>query len=95
MGLAMTVSFSELKPCLSCDQQPEADTQSDTGNTGFACNDFSHREALEREASARPSSASDYSNDDVVRARKHHFPRLRTLRDLELAGLALGRGLCV
>jgi hypothetical protein len=93
MGLAMAVSFSELKPYAPCVQQPEADTQSDTGCTGFASNDFSHPEAPEpSEAPAIPSRAIESSNEDASQVRKHHFPRLRTLRDLELAGRPLEVG---
>lgn len=89
----MAVSFSELKPYSPCVQQPEADTQSDTGRSGFACDESWHREASERsEAPAIPSSAIVSPNDDASEVRKHHFPRLRTLRDLELAGRPLEVG---
>jgi hypothetical protein len=93
MGLAMAVSFSELKPYATCVQQPEADTQSHTGCTGLGGNGSWHREASERsEAPATASSAIECPKDDADQVRKHHFPRLRTLRDLESAGRPLEVG---
>jgi hypothetical protein len=89
----MAVSFSELKSCPRCGQEMETDKPSETGSTGFACHDFLHCEVPEpSEAPASPTSASDGSNDDVAQVRRFHFPRLRTLRDLELAGRPLEVG---